>query len=473
MQQTLNPNSVVFAQAMLAAITLTYGSAFIGLWLQYRREAMRAFALAWLGLGCYSSLEVAKTLQFGGQPFLTATGGVALRYVLEIASTFTAMALVNASYAVVDPARPRARLVFLGAVISAVLAVAIALDKDVSSAVSLVPLGALASALWVATRAGVSVGRPPMMMALGLLMLRPAFGLMAVDWTPGSQPAWYTALQLAVTITSGFFATVAVFAIEREAALLERVRLERGLAQSQRMDSMGRMASSVAHDFNNILATVQAACDSASEADSTLDERHAAAADITGAVSRGSALTHTLLSFTRPQVASVQVFNVAERLRALVPMLERLAGHQTMVTCAISDTMHLGTNAIHADAVLFDQVLLNLTANARDAMPNGGMLAIRCDAANAPLVPGEGRVLQGRYVRLTVTDTGVGMARETAERIFEPFFTTKEPGKGTGLGLATVFSFVRQAEGEISVESALGKGATFTLLLPVDTAVSA
>ena len=462
-------NSVVLAQGLLAAITIAYGSAFFGLWLAYRREAMAGFAVAWVGLGLFSALSILAQLPPGGQRYIAGWVAAALPYLVVIVGTFAALAFVHASYSVVAPGTLRRQLVWIGVLISAVLVAGVAVGVSHEFSTRPVVLGALGSALWVAIRAPSSPGRRSMIIALSLLILRPAFSLLDRGWDPGTQPVWYTILQLAVTMAAGFLTTVAVYSLERDAAVRERAALEKSLAQSQRMDSMGRMASSVAHDFNNILTSVLSASEFVDEASATPRERGEAAADIRTAVERGTALTRQLLAFARPDSASTE-FDPAHRIAELMPIVERLAGRDVRVTCAVAEPLTSKPVRVNADPVQFDQLVLNLTANARDAMPLGGPLTIRCDLKQAPRIPGMSRALDGPHLRLEIADRGTGMTKEIAEHIFEPFFTTKGAGKGTGLGLSTAFGFVRQARGEILVESVIGQGTTFTIFLPVAAA---
>lgn len=454
-----NSSSVV-AQALLAAITLTYGSAFLGLWLQYRRPAMRAFALAWLALGAYSGF-VSLTL-----PRVARADASAVTYVIVVMGVLAASALVNACYVVVDARRPRRWITFAGATIGLGLVLVVAYGGDHETGIRITVLGALGWSLLVASRAPASPGRRSIVAAFALLLMRPVFAVVAAGSLPGLQPVWLTALQCAVTIGAGFFVTVAVFSIERESAVNARAVLERDLAQSRRMDMIGRMASSVAHDFNNILTAVLSASQSASFDDVTAEERRQADRDIAAAVGRGKDLTRSLLEVARDATPKIADFDPAARIEALQPMLARIVGKGSTVECEVDAHLRESPQTVHADPVQFDQMLLNFAANARDAMPKGGALRVRCEAVPTPSGVG------GSSVRVVVGDTGVGMPPDVAERAFEPFFTTKEPGKGTGLGLATTAAFVKQAGGEIAVESAPGAGSTFRVLLPARPAAA-
>lgn len=466
MNDVVSTHSVVFAQSLLAAIMLAYGTAFAGLWVQYRRQAMWAFALAWLGLGLYSAISVVWLLRQLGRPYLAAPAGALIQYAQMVVGAAVATAMVNASNAVVAPQRRRWPLVVIGGAVALLLVVLTAMQLKAQEAMRVVVLCALGSALLIAVRAPRSPGRNGIITALAILLLRPAFSIMSSGWAIGEQPIWYTLVQLVATMAAGFFATVAVFAIERDAAVRERLGLERGLAQSQRMDSLGRMASSIAHDFNNILGSVLMASGSVADAGATAAEREEANADISAAVVRGRDLTRKLLAFARPVEVTPSEFEPTARITELQPLIARLVGHGIAVTLSISDRLRAAPVHVRADAVLFDQMLLNLAANARDAMPNGGSLTVQCDVRHAERAEDDNRRPRARVIRIQVTDTGAGMTRETADRIFEPYFTTKPEGKGTGLGLASAFSFVRQAQGLISVDSTEGVGTTFTVTLP-------
>ncbi|HET9934373.1 MAG TPA: response regulator [Polyangiaceae bacterium] len=240
-------------------------------------------------------------------------------------------------------------------------------------------------------------------------------------------------------------------------------QLEKKLSQSQKLEAIGRLAASVAHDFNNLLSVIL------SYSSLALNELPADAsvrADveaIRGAGERAAELTRQLLAFGRAQVPSVRVVDVNAIVRDSAKLLQRLLGD------GIELRVHSqGSWCVRADPRQIEQVVMNLAVNARDAMPEGGELLIatsNCELSAAPRDEWP-HAEPGRYVMLTVSDTGVGMDSATIARIFEPFFTTKEFGKGTGLGLATVESIVKQSHGHLRVDSALGKGTRFGIILP-------
>jgi two-component system cell cycle sensor histidine kinase/response regulator CckA len=244
----------------------------------------------------------------------------------------------------------------------------------------------------------------------------------------------------------------------------ERRRVERQLIQSQKMEAIGNLAGGIAHDFNNLLTGI---IGYVTFAQRRLEPGTPVRADIDQverAARRAAALTSQLLSYARRQMVVPTLVDMNAAVTAMEPMLRRLLGEDVEV--AIEPEPALWN--VRVDAGQLEQVILNLAANARDAMPDGGSLTIRTrntrlTADNARRQP---EVRPGEYAALMVSDSGVGMTPEVQARIFEPFFTTKPPGAGTGLGLAMCYGIAKQAEGHIMVESTPGRGATLTLLLP-------
>ncbi len=250
-----------------------------------------------------------------------------------------------------------------------------------------------------------------------------------------------------------------------------RKKMEEQMRLSQRMEAIGKLAGGVAHDFNNMLAVILGCCDFVAEA---IPREQAAAKKvdlIKQAAASAADLTRQLLAFSRQQILQPRVLDLAEIVRRVEGLLARLIGEN--IRLSVSTEEPLGQ--IKADPGQIEQVLVNLAANARDAMPQGGSLNI--EARNADLDESYSRehqqVVPGPYVMLSVEDTGCGMDQKTQARIFDPFFTTKELGKGTGLGLATVYGIVKQSGGYIWVYSELGHGTVFKVYLPrVDQAAS-
>jgi signal transduction histidine kinase/HAMP domain-containing protein/ActR/RegA family two-component response regulator len=247
--------------------------------------------------------------------------------------------------------------------------------------------------------------------------------------------------------------------------LTEKLSLEAQLRQSQKMESVGLLAAGVAHDFNNILTVIQGHAGLLLKKSTLAPEVQTPLQTMSFAAERAAGLTRQLLMFSRRNVIQTRALDLHEVVANMANMLKRLLG-ETITLEVVNDPP---LPPVEGDVGMMEQVILNLAVNARDAMPRGGRLVIstsRCqvtadDTRNLP----EAR--PGTFVRLDTTDTGCGMDAATISRIFEPFFTTKEPGKGTGLGLATVYGIVKQHEGWVEVASAPGRGTTFSVFLPV------
>ena len=250
-------------------------------------------------------------------------------------------------------------------------------------------------------------------------------------------------------------------AIKRD--LSNEKTLQSQFLQSQKMESVGRLAGGVAHDFNNLLTVINGTVDLALTALSPNDPLHADLREIQGAGERATALTRQLLAFSRQQVMRPQVLSLNGLIMDLLKMLGRLIGEDVELITDLAEDL----GPVMADAGQLEQVIVNLTVNARDAMPRGGTLTFvtRNVVLNEALAAGDGGLPPGSYVVLSVHDTSAGMDEVTRARIFEPFYTTKEPGKGTGLGLSTVYGIVTQSGGSISVDSAPGRGTTFRVYL--------
>jgi two-component system, cell cycle sensor histidine kinase and response regulator CckA len=244
----------------------------------------------------------------------------------------------------------------------------------------------------------------------------------------------------------------------------ERRQLESQLRQAQKMEAVGRLAGGVAHDFNNLLMVIKGHTELLLNALEPAEQITRKIEQIDKSADRATALTRQLLAFSRMQVLQPQVINLNAIIAEMGKLLPRLIGEDIDLLIRTDET--LGT--VRADASQMEQVIMNLAVNARDAMPNGGKLVI--ETANAELdhnyLTSHPLMKVGPYIQLVVTDSGTGMDAETQAHIFEPFFTTKEKGKGTGLGLATVYGIVKQSGGFIWVYSELGKGTSFKIYLP-------
>jgi signal transduction histidine kinase/ActR/RegA family two-component response regulator len=247
-------------------------------------------------------------------------------------------------------------------------------------------------------------------------------------------------------------------------AFFKRKKLEEQYRQSQKMEGIGQLAGGVAHDFNNILAAIQMQSDLLKSSGGLSDDQSAFADEIGVTVQRAAALTRQLLLFSRREVFQPRDLDLGESIANTIKMLRRILGENVRIQLKIASQPMF----IHADAGMMDQILLNLVVNARDAMPNGGQLVIETSGVEFDHCAGShsAQMRLGSFVCLSVSDSGCGMAPEILPRIFEPFFTTKEIGKGTGLGLATVFGIVQQHQGWIDVYSELDHGTTFRVYLP-------
>jgi two-component system, cell cycle sensor histidine kinase and response regulator CckA len=243
----------------------------------------------------------------------------------------------------------------------------------------------------------------------------------------------------------------------------ERKTLEAQFRQAQKMEAVGQLAGGVAHDFNNLLTSILGYSGFVIDSFSPQDERRADMDEVIKAGERAAGLTRQLLAFSRKQVLQPTRLDLNALVTGMYPMLSRLIGEQVELVPSLAPEL----SNVRADPGQLEQVLMNLVVNARDAMPSGGRLMIQ--TANVEL---DGSFMQdvkihpGPYVMLAVSDTGDGMTEATKSRLFEPFFTTKGPGKGTGLGLATVYGIVKQSGGYVWVFSDLGKGTSFKVYLP-------
>jgi PAS domain S-box-containing protein len=251
---------------------------------------------------------------------------------------------------------------------------------------------------------------------------------------------------------------------ERLRAEEERAKLEQQLRHAQKMEAVGRLAGGMAHDFNNVLCSIVGHADLALLPGRDERARRESVNAIRLAAERASTLTQQLLAFSRRQLSEPKVLDLGEITTSLQPMLARLLGEDVVLRTLQADT----SCCVRVDPSLMEQVLLNLAINARDAMPSGGQLVVETAAVDldASYCAGHADASPGPCVMLAVSDTGSGMDEDTRAKIFEPFFTTKEHGKGTGLGLATVYGIVQQAGGRIEVYSEPGQGTSFKIYLP-------
>ena len=245
--------------------------------------------------------------------------------------------------------------------------------------------------------------------------------------------------------------------------ITEQRALEEQLRQAQKMEAIGQLAGGVAHDFNNLLTVIKTYGEFMLEQIEEGSPLRADAIEIQKAAGRAAALTRQLLTFSRKQVLLTRSIDLNEIVNGMEPMLRRLIGEDIRIELRVAQRL----GALKADSGQLEQVVMNLAVNARDAMPLGGTITIETSEVQlTETMRGGYGVIPGPYISLVVRDTGCGMDRATLARVFEPFFTTKEQGRGTGLGLSTVYGIVKQSNGYIWCESTEGVGTTFTVLLP-------
>ncbi len=251
-------------------------------------------------------------------------------------------------------------------------------------------------------------------------------------------------------------------AVKRDISAQRQLELQ--FLQAQKMETVGRLAGGVAHDFNNLLTVINGTAELMLRKAGPGDPATAELQAIADAGTRAAQLTRQLLAFSRKQMLQVEPLHLNTSLRGMETMLRRMVGEDVQLVLRLTDDLDL----VRADPGQMDQVILNLVVNARDAMPRGGTLTIetRNVEFSAEHAASEPTLKPGRHVLVAISDTGLGMDEATRERIFEPFFTTKELGRGTGLGLSTVYGIVQQSGGSIGVSSEPGRGTTFKIFLP-------
>lgn len=244
----------------------------------------------------------------------------------------------------------------------------------------------------------------------------------------------------------------------------ERKRLESQYLQAQKMEAIGQLAAGVAHDFNNLLTIINGGCEFLQMSGSVEVSSKSLFDEIQKAGERAASLTRQLLAFSRKQIAKPEPLPVSEAIRQVESMLRRMIGEHIELLTELPKESPI----VRIDRTQFEQILINLIVNARDAIGAKGRIFLLLKVASTPPeIQAEYPDLQGECLQLTLTDNGRGMDEATRRRLFEPFFTTKPTGKGTGLGLATVYGIVRQYGGKIEVDSILGAGTRFTIYLPV------
>ena len=252
---------------------------------------------------------------------------------------------------------------------------------------------------------------------------------------------------------------------ELQAEMAIRARAEEALRQSQKMEAVGQLTGGVAHDFNNLLTIIRSSVDFLRRGDLPDSRRLRYVEAISDTTDRAAKLTGQLLAFARRQPLKPEVFDVCEQVRSVVELVRPLVGARINIRVALGGREGIACH-VSADVSQFETALVNLAINARDAMDGEGELTFRVEPVGE-VPPVRGHLgASGRFIAISIHDTGSGIPADRLETIFEPFYTTKEVGKGTGLGLSQVFGFVKQSGGEIEVTSVLGAGSTFTFYMP-------
>ncbi len=289
----------------------------------------------------------------------------------------------------------------------------------------------------------------------------------ALRWRMGRAGTWHDVESVVTDLTTD--PDVGSYVLNTR-NVTERVRLEQQLRQSQKLEAVGRLAGGIAHDFNNILAAIISHAQLVRDDLKAGEARASDLIEIEQTAQRGAALTRRLLSFSRPEAGELEVQSLPAVIRGMEPLLQRLLLGQVRLTLELGDEP-LWVRTAEGQ---IEQILMNLSINARDAMPEGGTVLVQTRTRTVrPGSSGGTGLIPGRWAELEVRDEGVGMDAETLGRLFEPFFTTKPSGLGTGLGLTTVRGIVRSLGGHVFAESEPGRGTTMRVLLPLTQAVDA
>jgi PAS domain S-box-containing protein len=288
----------------------------------------------------------------------------------------------------------------------------------------------------------------------------PKLGIVETLKSRAGKELWVQTDKVPIADKDGKVISIVVMAQD----ITERTQLEQQFRQVQKMEGIGTLAGGVAHDFNNILAVIQGYADMLKTDGDLSTAQGDYIAQINAATFRATALTRQLLLFSRKESLQLRDLDLSQSINAMANMLRRILGEDIHVQFKFA----MQPLFIHADAGMMDQVLLNLAVNSRDAMTNGGRLIVETAAAefDETAAANSAQMRPGKFVCLSASDTGTGITPENLARIFEPFFTTKDAGKGTGLGLATIFGIVRQHHGWINVDSEVCRGTTFRIYLP-------
>ena len=483
MQTAPSQHDVVLAWSLQSALSAGLAVACGGLAVTFRRPAMRVLAVFWTLL---TMAAVFIWAALSGQAFgLTAAAGplfAALAFVLTPSLAFVlARHLLLLLGGKTDRAFPSGGVLLatgVGAFLFASGLQQLAASGDVPGTVPVTAI--MSSAATIVIYSILAMLARNALAAAGehrgaVKLLGISFLLLAVRSTTnlavsalaarrGEMPSFgieVTTVQISLLVIAGVFQLMAVLDEERASIVhrAEQIRhAEAAMARSERLESLGRMAGAVAHDFNNVLAVIGMSAESAREAEPAT--READLREILASSKRGQDLTRQLLSFARQTPQQLTRFDVNHQLDKLNGLLQRMVGKSAAFSLSLAPTPQL----VEMDVTQFEQVMMNLAVNARDAMPHGGSVTFSV-APSAPL--GDAKA---QFVRLSVTDTGTGIPADVLPHIFEPFFSTKTAGEASGLGLATCDGIVRRSGGHIDVTTEAGKGTRFDVLIPRATA---
>jgi signal transduction histidine kinase len=474
----------LISSGLQSAVALSFAIALTGMAVTFGRPAMRSLALVWVQMALGTMLGLVADLVPGRADVSGAVAAIA--YGL-LGSSLPAMFYASDSLAGrTDRKLPPVRDSLLwGFALAAIVAVGMALRSTAFGGSSILFIGFprwLAIAMFAAAalharrlRRGAGTERPALFLlaaGFGSMSLRSAINVVvsyaaANQGLTAAEAQLNVGLNIVILIAFGVMTMLAALAQERTAIVAQGERLraaEARLATKDRMASLGLLASSVAHDFNNVLTTIAFGAAVARVEHAHSERLRVELDEIERTVVRGRDLTAQLLTIARRQPQQPVRFDAGERLQALRRMLTRLVGSEIRLTVDVAG----GGATIEMDPSQFEQIVMNLVANARDAMPGGGAVHVETalETLTVPRTLHEETLPAGVYVRLSVEDTGAGIAPEVMPRILEPFFTTKPADRGTGLGLSIVYGIVRQAHGDIAIRSEIGAGARFDILLP-------
>ncbi len=475
----------VASTLLQSAVILGFAATLEGVTRHFDRPAMREIAIVWRLFALAAVLNILSSwsgavwndrmLSRAFTTLLVACLAACIPYVRNAAR---ALALAEAP---LPSARREAGLWWLGAISLHALGVfgsallwpdARVITVTLSRVIHLVVLSISPIVVWHAWRSARVNRAALQLLAVGLTALAVRQGIRVLlglrvglpDLPFATEIGIVTFDVLAVTI-AGVFSLLMTTAEEVTLVNEQALELSRSrdrVAASERMESLGRMAAALAHDMNNVFQVVTMSVEQLRD-DALAPLAAETLREVESATQHGQSLTSQLLLFARARTTQSVRFDAAERLRAISAMLRSLAG-PGLETSVTSDP---GTVCLVMDPAQFEQIVVNLVANARDAVQAGGRISVTLDRVS--ITPGSARgatLDPGEYVRLVVSDTGAGIPAEVRDHIFEPFFTTKIAGRGTGLGLATVHGITRQASGDIVLESKVGHGTTFEVLLP-------